>query len=357
MKLPYRELIGRLIADAPFDIDTEFEVKGRTPTLASSEFLTNKEQGDWAENIIHSAVNENSGEFCAVKYGRDDSLAAGDPGFAEFYDAYRDELNAIGKKPDILIFRRADIPRGQELDLNDEELVSNAVAAIEVRSSSFRSLKYAEFMDARTRNAESECLRLQQLILRAPHSNALMDKRPELYRMIEGASVDTFRELSFNVPGWRTSQTLRELNGYLKELKAQMKLLQTRDYLSITPKLEDMALVNRWIQRFGVPHYYLQVFFDKGYVISFQDILTITSDPQKEDVVFSVEHNVKNQGKTTIHVNVQVGKEILRRIDMPTHRSEVKELERGRLLFYVTFEGGKGYLDADVFYQEIVDGA
>lgn len=42
---------------------------------------------------------------------------------------------------------------------------------------------------------------------------------------------------------------------------------------------------------------------------------------------------------------------------MPAHRSELKELERGRLLFYVAFEGGKGYLDADVFYQEIVDGA
>ena len=356
MNLRYKELIGRLVADAPFDIDTELEVRGRVPTLASSEFLTNKEQGDWAENIIHSAINDNSAEFCAVRYGRDESLAAGDPGFAEFYEAYREELNAIGKKPDILIFKRTDVPDGQEFDLNDEGAVSKAVAAIEVRSSSFRSLKYAEFMDTRTRNAENECLRLRQLILQAPYSDALMEKRPELYKMMESASVGTFRELSFNVPGWRTSQTLRELNGYLKELKAQMKVLQTRDYLSITPKLEDIALVNRWIQRFGVPHYYLQVFFDRAYVISFEDILTITSDPQKEDVVFSVEHNVKNQGKTTIHVNVQVGKEILRRIDMPTHRSEMKELERGRLLFYVTFAGGKGYLDAEIFSREIMDG-
>lgn len=355
MSLAYKELISQLIAGAPFDIDTELEVRGRIPTLASSEFLTNKEQGDWAESVIHDAINENSDEFCALKYGRDDSLAAGDPGFAEFYDAYREELNTIGKKPDILIFRRGDIPDGQAPDLDDEEIVAKAIAAIEVRSSSFRSLKYAEFMDTRNRDAESECLRLQQLVLQAPHSEALADKRPELYRMIEGASVDTFRELSFKVPGWRSSQTLRELNGYLKELKAQMKVLQMRDYLSITPELEDIALVNRWIQRFGVPHYYLQVFFDKAYIISFEDILTITSDPKNEDVVFSVEHNVKNQSKTTIHVNVEVGKEILRRIDMPTHKSALKELERGRLLFYVTFQGGKGYLDAEIFSQEIIN--
>ena len=336
MHSAYKELVSRLIADSPFDIDSEMEITGRVPTLASSEFLTNKEQGDWAEAVILSAVNENSREFRALKYGRDDSLAAGDPGFAEFYRAYQDELNDIGKKPDILIFRRSDLPDAQEHDLNDEELVGKAIAAIEVRSSSFRSLKYAEFMDTRTRRAESECERIQQLILQVPYSEALAEKRPELYRMIEGASVDTFRELSFKVPGWRTSQTLRELNAYLKDLKAQMKVLQTRDYLSITPKLEDIALVNRWIQRFGVPHYYLQVFFDKAYIISFEDILRITSDPKNEDVVFSVEHNVKNQGKTTIHLNVQVGKEILRKVDMPTHRSAMKELERGRLLCYLS---------------------
>ncbi len=351
----YTELIASLIADAPFDIDTEIEIKGRIPTLASSEFLTNKEQGDWAESVIHDAINEYSLEFRAVKYGRGESLAAGDPGFAEFYSDYRDELNAIGKKPDILIFRRDDIVDGQIADLDDVGLVCKAVAAIEVRSSSFLSSKYAEFMETRIRRAESECERIQQLILQAPYSEALAEKRPALYRMIEGASFDTFRELSFKVPGWRTSQTLRELNGYLKDLKAQMKVLQTRDYLSITPKLEDIALVNRWIQRFGVPHYYLQVFFDKAYIISFEDILRITSDPKNEDVVFSVEHNVKNQGKTTIHMNVQVGKEILRRVDMPMHRSALKELERGRLLFYVTFQGGKGYIDSEIFSQEIIN--
>ena len=30
---------------------------------------------------------------------------------------------------------------------------------------------------------------------------------------------------------------------------------------------------------------------------------------------------------------------------MPNHKSKMKELDRGRLLFYVTFEGGVAYLD------------
>ncbi|MBC8190587.1 MAG: AccI family restriction endonuclease [Puniceicoccaceae bacterium] len=40
--------------------------------------------------------------------------------------------------------------------------------------------------------------------------------------------------------------------------------------------------MNRWLLRFGVRHDYLQVFFDKTYVIPFKDILTICSDPQKQ---------------------------------------------------------------------------
>ena len=139
----------------------------------------------------------------------------------------------------------------------------------------------------------------------------------------------------------------------LKSLKEQIKILQKRDHLSITPKIEDLALVNRWIQRFGVRYCYLQVFFDKAYVIPFKNILQITSKPENEGSVFSIEKDVKNQGKTTIKINVQVAKEILGKIDMPEHCSALKELER--LLYYVTFSGGRGYLDSSVFSQEIIN--
>ena len=353
----YQEAISRLIAESPYEINTDVEVKGRLPTLASSEFLTNKEQGDWAEEIVFNAINEHSQEYRALKYGRDDSLAVGEPGFPEFFAAYQEELNSIGKKPDLLVFRRSDVPDDRTYDLTSPELVESAIAAIEVRSSSFLSMRYAAFIDERTRQAEAECARLQQLILKTPHSQALLEKSPAIHKMMREASADTFRELDFRARSWASSQTLIELSGYLKELKAQIKILHKRDYLSITPKLEDIALVNRWIQTFGVPHYYLQVFFDKAYVIPFRNILELTAAPENEDVIFSVERDIKNQGKTTIKVNVEVGKEVLRRIDMPEHQSALKELGRGRLLFYVTFQGGRGYLDPEVFSEEITNGA
>ncbi len=40
---------------------------------------------------------------------------------------------------------------------------------------------------------------------------------------------------------------------------------------------------------------------------------------------------------------------------MPEHKSAMKELDRGRLLFYVTFEGGKGYLDNGIFMREVIN--
>lgn len=97
------------------------------------------------------------------------------------------------------------------------------------------------------------------------------------------------------------------------------------------------------------------MFFDKAYIISFQDILELVCNEDNEGKSFSIERDVKNQGKTTIKVNVQVGKEILGRIDMPEHKSAMKELDRGRLLFYVTFNGGKGYLDKEIFVREIIN--
>ena len=351
----YEETIASLIRSAPLDIDADIRISGRLPTMANSEFLTNKAQGDWAEQIVLRAINSNSDEYSAVQYGRRDDIAAGDPGFAEFYAAYQDELNNIGKKPDLLIFRRSQIGNNIESSDLDNEVIRKAVAAIEVRSSSFLAEKYSAFMEKRICEAEEICLEIKEKLLQEPFSSLLRDKSPEIYNFVRQATVNEFGELNFRRRSWSSSKELMQLSEHLKLLKEKMKVLHKRDYLSITPKVEDIALVNRWIQRFGVKHYYLQVFFDKAYIMSFADILRLIADPKNEGAKFSIERDVKNQGKTTIKVNIQMGRELLGRIDMPEHRFKLKELDRGRLLFYVTFHGGQGYLDPAVFTQAIIE--
>ncbi|MCS6244519.1 MAG: AccI family restriction endonuclease [Opitutus sp.] len=169
MSESYQQEILRLITSGPFGIDTETRIEGRTPSTASSEFLTNKEQGDWAERVVFGAINENSADYVAVKYGRDDTLAAGDEGFSDFFQAYKDELNNIGKKPDLLIFKRSDFDALNPSDLDDDDVVKKAVAAIEVRSSSFLANKYSTYMDNRSKNAAEECARIKAIIIQEPY--------------------------------------------------------------------------------------------------------------------------------------------------------------------------------------------
>lgn len=63
----YKDEIQRLIEQSPLEIDTDIELTGRPPTMANSEFLTNKEQGDWAEQIVFRAINEFSRDYFAIK--------------------------------------------------------------------------------------------------------------------------------------------------------------------------------------------------------------------------------------------------------------------------------------------------
>lgn len=142
-----------------------------------------------------------------------------------------------------------------------------------------------------------------------------------------------------------------QLCAEFKSLKAALKDIQKRTWLSITPKVEDLKVVYKWIENYNVSHYYFQVFFDKIYAISFEKILRTVSDSQNEGSVFSVESDTKNQNKTTIKIRSTYGTKIAARVDEPKHESVRKEMDRGRLLFYIKFHGGTAYLDVDNFKQ------
>lgn len=210
-------------------------------------------------------------------------------------------------------------------------------------------------MRGRQEQAINKCTEIRNAIVGTDLGNLLRRKNETIYNLISNATDETFRELDFRCPSWSLTKELRDLSKLLKDIKENIKILHKRDYLSITPKMEDIALVNRWIQQYNVKHFYLQVFFDKAYIISFKDILTLVSNDNNDGNNFSIERDVKNQGKTTIKINVQIGKEVLGKIDMPEHNSAMKEFDRGRLLFYVTFKGGKGYLDNEIFIRDVIN--
>jgi hypothetical protein len=323
----------------------------RTPTQASSNFITNKEQGDWAENLVTRAINETSKSFVAVKYGKSDDLVAGEDGFDNFYHDFQNELDTIGKRPDLLIYKISDFDKNLGYDISHiphsqiTDYVRQAVAGIEVRSSAFLIDRYETAMQLRTEKFRQKALVVKNKILSEFRDILENPARHKYIPVLEGITPETLSVTDFKVPGWSSSERLVQLNDLFKELKRAIKEVQKRDFLSITPKVEDIKVVYKWIETFNVPHFYFQVFFDKVYGISFEQILAIISDSDNEDIFFRVEKNVKNQNKTTINIKSKSGVQIAYKIDEPQHQSVRKEMGRGRLLFYVTFKGGTAYLD------------
>ena len=83
----------------------------RAPTQGSSDFVINRELGDWAETVVLKAVNGTRLEISAVHYGRRDKLIAGEEGFNKLHLEHVQELKVLGKRPDILIYRKNEAPR------------------------------------------------------------------------------------------------------------------------------------------------------------------------------------------------------------------------------------------------------
>jgi len=353
--MKYSDKIKELASAVPqtlVDFDEPRDL-ARTPTQASSNFITNKEQGDWAENLVQRAINETAKHHVAVKYGKSDDVIAGDEGFGTFYQEFQTELDTIGKRPDLLIFKKSDFDTAKGFDISrlpHHELtayVPKAVAGIEVRSSAFLIDKYEAAMTERTARFMEQALRLKENIL-ANYLDLLQHPNRQSYiEILQGLNKSTIPVINFKVPGWRSSKPLSEINELLKALKNALKEIQKRDFLSITPKVEDIKVVYKWIETFNVPHFYFQVFFDKVYGISFEQILKTISNPDNEGPIFSIEENSKNQNKTTFHIASKTGTQIAYKVDEPAHHSVRKEMNRGRLLFYVTFEGGTAYLDIE----------
>ncbi|MBF0209321.1 MAG: AccI family restriction endonuclease [Desulfamplus sp.] len=355
--MSYYSIIRELTKSVPVEL-VDFgqpRDQARTPTQASSNFITNKEQGDWAENLIIRAINETSNNFIVVKYGKSDNLVAGEEGFDAFYQDFQNELDTIGKRPDLLVFNKNDFNQKLGFDISQfphnqiTQYVKKAIAGIEVRSSAFLIDHYELAMQVRNEKFTKIALQTKAMILGEFSDILQHPSRQHYIDLLNGITSNTLNITDFRVPSWSSSARLIQVKHLFRQLKNAIKEIQKRDYLSITPKVEDIKVVYKWIETFDVPHYYFQVFFDKVYGISFEQILQIISNADNDGVIFSVETDTKNQNKTTIKINSKSGTLISSKVDEPLHESVRKEMDRGRLLFYVTFKGGTAYLDIENF--------
>ena len=313
------------------------------PTQASSEFITNKQQGDWAEDVLFRAINDNSENIVAVRYGKSDDLVAGDAGFEKFFNEYQAELDTIGKRPDILLFKKEVFDASLGYDISSKpsneigDYVAKAIAGIEVRSSAFLINKYTEEANRGVRENTERAIEIKNIVL-AQYIDLLEQKRPELIAILQQIDEVSVRTLDFRSATWRSSQRLQELSAMLSEIKKCLKAIQKRNSLSITPKVEDLKVVYKWIMTYNVPHFYVQVFFDKVYGVSFQHILELVSNPDLEGVAYSVITHDKDNNKSEIEIKLNQCWSIGDVKELPTMFTKETSNKKAS---YTCFEGGK----------------
>lgn len=117
------------------------------PTDARSEFLANRAMGDWAENLLADAINKTLPGYRGVHYGNSDRISAGEEGFKDFYKSVLEDVRVFGKRPDLLIVPNSyNCPSDVSAESTEilRPLVAHSLAAIEVRSSKFEALHYAQ---------------------------------------------------------------------------------------------------------------------------------------------------------------------------------------------------------------------
>ena len=208
--------------------------------------------------------------------------------------------------------------------------------------------KYEYFMADKQKRLIANSLELKQDIMQT-YGELLKNKDSALFLLIDSIQPENMHVIRFRCPSWKSSQQLLELTTLLRKLKDNLSEMTKRTFLSITPKVEDIKVVYNWIKKYNVPHYYVQVFFDKAYGISYEKILTLISQPDLEGVDYFLESDVKNQNKTTIKIHANTEENILEKIALPEHFSQMKELGRGRLLFYVKFKNSVSSINTESF--------
>ena len=209
------------------------------PTQATSNFITNKEQGDWAENIFKDAVNNTSQNYVAVKYGKSDDIIAGDPGFTEFFQEFQQELDTIGKRPDILIFKKSDfdVKLGYDISHIPHEhitgYVKKAIAGVEVRSSAYLADVNEKIVQAKIAESTTEAIRIRQIILEEYADLKANKKCQDAYAKIGELSEESILTWKLKKPSFRTDERLHAFSDEVGRLNEAVKSVQDTNHLCL----------------------------------------------------------------------------------------------------------------------------
>lgn len=268
--------------------------------LRGSDFLMRWMQGRWSEDVVIKALNDSS-QFGVLPYGPS-TVAPEDPTELELFFEKMDVVTKEGKRPDLLLYAKPDF------DWAEEQLI--------------QKLGRVDKM------AETGSESLREIITKA---KAALEVENSLW-------------VTERMPGFGKTFT-RYIRG-----KNKGRLKSQGPVPTIIVKREDVPRLQKWQVEYGIPIYVVHIFFDRGYFIRFDDILShlATGDIGWETQRFSNPDGTASTPKEIIKVPYILCQEF-GLVSNPTLEPRTFVDKNGKVMTYVTFSGGMVSLASNVF--------
>lgn len=123
---------------------------------------------------------------------------------------------------------------------------------------------------------------------------------------------------------------------------------------NFTVKVEELRVFQRFIQKTGLPLFFVQVFLDEVHLLPLEELLERVTHPAKLGG-YKIERHTGNQGKATIYLPLSEGKQI-GFIDAEPEKEVVTLLRsNGQPLDYVGYSAGRITLNPAVLDQLLLD--
>lgn len=301
LQLPNDELIWEWEGAPYFALDiTDFVINPRR--LRGSDFLMRWSQGRWSEEIVIRALNQTR-QFGVIPYGPS-TVAPDDPRELELFFEKMNAINQEGKRPDLLLY---DKPTFEWVQTQLEHRLGGIEKMAQTPSALLRDL----IAGARA-------------ALEVENSLWVTEKMP-----------------GFGKPFSR--YTRGKNKGRLKPAG----IIPT-----IIVKQEDIPRLQQWEADFGIPIYVVHIFYDRGYFIKFENVLTLLGSGElgMETQRFTNPDGTAASPKQVVKVPYILCKEF-GTVSGPTLLPKTFVDKNGKVMTYVTFSGGNIQLSPAVFEE------
>lgn len=301
LQLPADELVWEFGGASLFAPD-ELDFLINPQRLRGSDFLMRWAQGRWSEEIVMRAINQTQ-QFGVIPYGPS-TVAPEDPRELELFFEKMDMIGQEGKRPDLLLY--------------DKHTFDWVHSELEERLGSVEKM------------AEMPSTQVRDVIIKA---RAAFE--------IENSLWVTEKMPGFGKPFSR--YTRGKNKGRLKPAG----IIPT-----IIVKQEDIPRLKQWEADYGVPIYVVHIFYDRGYFVKFDDVLTMLDSGElgMETQRFTNPAGTAASSKQIVKVPYILGKEF-GVVSGPTLEPKTFIDKNGKVMTYVTFSGGEVQLSEDVFEE------